>query len=258
MQIEAAIQEMTLVQLHELLQQPAKISFGYFSIGARTFSFSPYQGSLSLAQIAKRVSLAYAAAMQDLTKNFARLSLKALFGYRQQLSYAKQAVAALAKLSEQANRQRQTINCVAWIYQHIFNKLDNQWRYELFWLENNLNADERYLNIIPAFLRTDDFLFKADEGGKAFFANSASFTPQGSPAQAKPASQPSVDHERFDPYEILAISRQAGWGQIKAAYRQAVLKVHPDKNPNDPQAAAKFQAVQKAFNRLKEHIPLTK
>ena len=48
-------------------------------------------------------------------------------------------------------------------------------------------------------------------------------------------------------YTILDIQKTASDDEIKKAYKKAALKHHPDRNPNNPEATAKFQEVGKAF-----------
>lgn len=54
----------------------------------------------------------------------------------------------------------------------------------------------------------------------------------------------------FDPYEILEVSTDATEKEIKKAYRKLTVKYHPDKNPDDPQATAKFILITKAHDCL--------
>lgn len=51
-------------------------------------------------------------------------------------------------------------------------------------------------------------------------------------------------------YDMLSVSTNATDIQIKKAYRKMALKYHPDKNPDDPEAAAKFQELSQAYNVL--------
>ena len=51
-------------------------------------------------------------------------------------------------------------------------------------------------------------------------------------------------------YDLLGVSTNANDVQLKKAYRKAALKFHPDKNPDDPEAAAKFQQLSQAYNVL--------
>lgn len=54
----------------------------------------------------------------------------------------------------------------------------------------------------------------------------------------------------FDPFSILEVSSAADMKTIKKAYRDKSLLYHPDKNPNNPAAEAKFMMVAKAYEAL--------
>jgi curved DNA-binding protein len=55
-----------------------------------------------------------------------------------------------------------------------------------------------------------------------------------------------------DHYEVLGLSRDATPDQIKSAYRKLVLQYHPDRNPGDKEAEAKFKEVQAAYDVLSD------
>lgn len=53
-----------------------------------------------------------------------------------------------------------------------------------------------------------------------------------------------------DFYEILGVSKGASQEEIKKAYRQLAIKYHPDKNPGDNTAEAKFKEAAEAYEIL--------
>ena len=53
-------------------------------------------------------------------------------------------------------------------------------------------------------------------------------------------------------YDLLGVPPTATEIDIKKAYRKQAIKLHPDKNPDDPEAGAKFQAVGEAYQVLSE------
>ncbi|KAF9225755.1 DnaJ-domain-containing protein [Gyrodon lividus] len=55
-----------------------------------------------------------------------------------------------------------------------------------------------------------------------------------------PAAPPEPEE---NPYGLLDISQEATDAEIRTAYRTRSLKVHPDRNRNDPNAAQKFHAL---------------
>ncbi|WCO02711.1 molecular chaperone DnaJ [Psychroserpens ponticola] len=53
-----------------------------------------------------------------------------------------------------------------------------------------------------------------------------------------------------DYYEILGIDKNASAAEIKKAYRKMAIKFHPDKNPDDKDAEAKFKEAAEAYEIL--------
>ena len=55
-----------------------------------------------------------------------------------------------------------------------------------------------------------------------------------------------------DYYEILEVSRSASDGDLKKAFKKKAMKFHPDRNPDNPEAAAKFKEAAEAYDVLSD------
>src|SRR5205807_6771480 len=55
-----------------------------------------------------------------------------------------------------------------------------------------------------------------------------------------------------DYYETLGVKRNASEDEIKKAHRKLARQFHPDRNPGDKQAEARFKEVQEAYDVLSD------
>jgi DnaJ-class molecular chaperone len=60
-----------------------------------------------------------------------------------------------------------------------------------------------------------------------------------------------------DYYEVLGVPRDASEADIKKAYRKLARQHHPDRNPGDKQAEARFKEVQEAYDVLSDKTKRT-
>jgi molecular chaperone DnaJ len=56
--------------------------------------------------------------------------------------------------------------------------------------------------------------------------------------------------EKRDYYEVLGLARSASQEEVKRAYRKKALELHPDRNPDDPQAEQRFKEAAEAYDVL--------
>jgi len=58
--------------------------------------------------------------------------------------------------------------------------------------------------------------------------------------------------EKRDYYDILGVSKGASKDELKKSYRKVALKYHPDRNPDDKAAEAKFKEAAEAYEVLSD------
>ena len=58
--------------------------------------------------------------------------------------------------------------------------------------------------------------------------------------------------EKRDYYDVLGVSRTASDEEIRKAFRRLARKYHPDSNPGDKQAEAKFKELNEAYSVLSD------
>src|ERR1700735_4352543 len=54
------------------------------------------------------------------------------------------------------------------------------------------------------------------------------------------------------PYEVLGVKPDAGADDIRKAYRKLAKELHPDLNPGNPEAEARFKSVTAAYDILSD------
>ena len=60
--------------------------------------------------------------------------------------------------------------------------------------------------------------------------------------------------DKRDYYEVLGVDRNASDADLKKAYRKLAKKYHPDVNPGDKDAEAKFKEATEAYGILSDRI----
>ena len=55
-----------------------------------------------------------------------------------------------------------------------------------------------------------------------------------------------------DYYETLGVARDVAGDELKKAYRTLAMKYHPDRNPDDAAAEAKFKELSEAYGVLSD------
>jgi molecular chaperone DnaJ len=58
--------------------------------------------------------------------------------------------------------------------------------------------------------------------------------------------------QKRDYYQVLGISRDAGEGDLKRAYRKLAMENHPDRNPGDKEAEERFKEAAEAYDVLRD------
>ena len=55
-----------------------------------------------------------------------------------------------------------------------------------------------------------------------------------------------------DYYETLEVSRDSSVPELQKAFKKNAMKFHPDRNPDNPEAADKFKEAAKAYDVLSD------
>lgn len=55
-------------------------------------------------------------------------------------------------------------------------------------------------------------------------------------------------------YRLLGVNSKTKWEEVRRRFRVLVQKCHPDRNPDDPEAAARFCRLKEAYETLRVHL----
>ncbi|KAH9461855.1 hypothetical protein KEM48_009691 [Puccinia striiformis f. sp. tritici PST-130] len=117
-------------------------------------------------------------------------------------------------------------------------------------------AHLEYLPPTSSNLSKNSYLIQCQSCSKTFLPNSSAGATASStrPAAKKSGRRIGSDERPLETeyYEVLGLSPKATALEIKAAYRRMALKMHPDKNPDDPEAGEKFKSLAVAYNTLSD------
>src|SRR5246500_1211236 len=72
------------------------------------------------------------------------------------------------------------------------------------------------------------------------------------PGPASFGGEEGAEVAKRDYYETLGVQRTASEAEIKAAFRKAAMKHHPDRNPGDKDCEHRFKEVNEAYEVLKD------
>ena len=97
-------------------------------------------------------------------------------------------------------------------------------------------------------LWVDDFCNLREDWAKAETMENESSDDEGLGDDARPTRK--VADTSF--YDILEVKPNATASEIKKNYYKVALKLHPDKNQNDPEASMKFQKLAQAYQVLSD------
>lgn len=54
-------------------------------------------------------------------------------------------------------------------------------------------------------------------------------------------------------YRVLGVTPKAGWEEVRRRFRVLVQKYHPDRNPDNPKAVARFRRIMEAYETVQAH-----
>lgn len=251
MKIQDKFTKMDLDQLSKFLQKPIGVTFKKKGLQCPKITWvrHGYHGEILLQDLAKQVRVIYERDCQELPgKKFSPLQERMIRYY--QIEKGRDLIKTIHSVQTHIQKMWWSHSYVSPIGVAIDKMrsrgaVDQTLNELLTSFAASLNADQRKLDQEAAKFNVR-YVFNEYAGffNDIFRSFSHSFhTHDFEPRpQGKPLS--------FNPYEVLGLSSDATPHDIKKKYHQLALKTHPDKNPQDPEAVANFQKLQKAYEVL--------
>ncbi len=128
------------------------------------------------------------------------------------------------------------------------NRAQHTYSYPKFSHGNPFNSD----NIFKGAFKGYEKMF--EESRKKFEGSSRKFEQKTSESSKKTNTSKGKSDYLNNLYGELGLTPGATYSEVKKAYIKLALELHPDKNPNDPHATAKFQNLQITYQVLKQKL----
>lgn len=250
--IQDTFSKMNLNQMVEFLQKPVGVTFKKRGLQCPqvTWIKHGYQGEMLLPELATHILKAYERDLKKVDEKKLPPLQSRVIRYNQ-IKKGRDLIHTVLSIQE-------SIKKMWWKHSYIspigiaFNKIGTKKSVEstldevLGSFSAKLDADEGRLN---QERRSHDFNLAFDQYAQFLNHVFRSFTVP-SHTHTFIVRQPA--RSTYNPYKIMGLPTDASLSAIKKQYHQLALKTHPDKNPSDPQAAAKFQQLKKAYEILSD------
>jgi vacuolar-type H+-ATPase subunit H len=155
----------------------------------------------------------------------------------------KQAEAERERFRKQAERERST---PAYDFSSFRNNYANQ---------NASSAKRANTNTSSHSYKPSDYEYKPSASSSNSNSNSSRNANSNSNSKPSASRTSGVDAKTSKLLEIIGFDQsttEVTGENIKKAYKKMALKMHPDKNKDDPKATEKFQNFQTAYDKIKE------
>jgi len=255
------LRSLNLEQLNNFLhKEPIQVHFGRWGFAHPTYTWknNASKESLTLPEVESCIFQAYKRAIKNTENRSLPHSLKEKIR-RRQIKTGKELAETAHFIHDSTEKMRKSHSYIKQAAHNIFKAYDffkssekNESSETLLTFEARLLAEEATLNtfsnfesFFANFLGLNNPHFVDDNEGVefVFFTN---IPHQKTAYNKKPIPA------KFNPYDVLGLPANATADEIKRKYYKLAKTLHPDKNPNNPNAKENFQQLQEAFEVLND------